>query len=796
MSDDQPKPYRDTAADYFRAGWQGVLPIRGKWPPPKGWTGTDAAMPSFADVLAWCDGSEGELNVGVRLPAHVLGIDVDDYGDKHGAATLAEHEARLGALPATWISTSRTDSVSGIRLFIVPEGMHWPGVLRGGCVDIIQLRHRYVMVPPSLHPEGRPYQWITPDGRTTADAIPHVADLPNLPQAWIDDLTGGQAAADIERADLGDAQTGTWLAEHGTGTPCEHMVRAASRAEAELLAPNASRHDAAIRATARVMRMIAEGHRGALAALEQVRQAFLRATGGDALRAGEWQRMISGAVRIAAVATVQDLDPCNAGVFGTGSSPLAAQKPSTFAPPTFSPGPLAAPVQSAQAVTAAVEAPSTQPSPFGTPSEAYSAPEAAPAEAEPTSWAPIDLGPILSGQYEDDHPVVLEREDGHALFYLGRVNGLIGPSESGKSWVALEAVRQELEAGWNVVYIDFEDTASGIVKRLRLLGVDPAILLERLAYIGPDEAPGPAQLADLAGALDELAPRLVVLDGFNAAMALSGLDLMSNTDATRFHQGLLKPITREDRALVYVDHTPKNKADESSGGIGAQAKRAMTSGCAIRVDKKDDFGPGVTGYLKLTVDKDRTGLVREFAAMAKYAGEAVIESEHGGPVSIAIQAYDPAEARAQVVEASASANERRVLDLLATHDLPLSKNGIEQAFKGNGMGSGKVREALKSLLAAGRIKVEKGHTADGKAADIVTIVELPGGVFGCSSGARLDEDGENDETCSSARLALRSGRTQDEHSDRSGKHNLVPTSDEDGDCVTDVRKVLKERGEL
>src|SRR5690242_5806382 len=157
-------PYRDAAADYYRAGWTGALPIRGKWPPPKGWTGTDGAVPSFADVFAWAEGPEGDLNIGLRLPAHVLGIDVDAYAQKRGAATLAEHEARLGKLPPTWISTSRDDGVSGIRLYIVPEGLHWPGVLPGGDVDVIQERHRYVMAPPSIHPEGRAYRWLTPDG--------------------------------------------------------------------------------------------------------------------------------------------------------------------------------------------------------------------------------------------------------------------------------------------------------------------------------------------------------------------------------------------------------------------------------------------------------------------------------------------------------------------------------------------------------------------------------------------------------------------------------------------------------
>lgn len=42
-----------------------------------------------------------------------------------------------------------------------------------------------------------------------------------------------------------------------------------------------------------------------------------------------------------------------------------------------------------------------------------------------------------------------------------RINGLLGPSESGKSWLALEAVRQVLPAAGRVVLLDFQDSVVG-----------------------------------------------------------------------------------------------------------------------------------------------------------------------------------------------------------------------------------------------------------------------------------------------------------------------------------------------
>jgi len=337
------------------------------------------------------------------------------------------------------------------------------------------------------------------------------------------------------------------------------------------------------------------------------------------------------------------------------------------------------------------------------PSESRSIPMrsvTADASGKRSSWWPIDLTPILTGEQTGTPPSILRRQDGAALFYLGRVNGLIGASESGKSWVALLAVSQELDDGNHVVYVDFEDTPKGVVGRLLKLGIKAEILAERFHYIGPAEAPMPDQFADLQAALAEHRPRLVVMDGVNAAMSLAGLELISNTDATKFFQFLLMPIVAEDRAIVYIDHTPKSKEDESLGGIGAQAKRAMTSGCAIRVDKKGDFGPGVTGYLKLTVDKDREGMVREIATGARMVGTAIISSD---PESTTIIIEVPESSTTEGGKFRPTFLMERVSAYLASAPLAsdTSKNAIVKAVRGNDRA---IFEALDRLVEDGNVE--------------------------------------------------------------------------------------------
>ena len=117
---------------------------------------------------------------------------------------------------------------------------------------------------------------------------------------------------------------------------------------------------------------------------------------------------------------------------------------------------------------------------------------------------------------------MLARADGQHLLYAGKINGIIGESESGKTWIALHAAAQALREGRRVLYLDFEDSAPGIVSRLKAAGASRGELAA-LTYTGPDESLHHAAAEDLRETLDTIRPDLVVVDGFNAAMQLLGL---------------------------------------------------------------------------------------------------------------------------------------------------------------------------------------------------------------------------------------------------------------------------------
>ncbi|MGV0699138.1 AAA family ATPase [Mycolicibacter sinensis] len=181
--------YAGAAPVYLEAGWAPFpLPAGQKLPPPVGATGRGNPLPSAADCHAWADDPRhAGGNTALRMPPTVVGIDVDDYGDKPGAATLAGWEFSWGQRPATWRSSARgADTVSGIYYYRIPAGVELSSNPDKG-VEIVQHHHRYAVVAPSQHPDtGRRYRWYDPAGQVCGP--PRVDQLPELPAAWLDGL--------------------------------------------------------------------------------------------------------------------------------------------------------------------------------------------------------------------------------------------------------------------------------------------------------------------------------------------------------------------------------------------------------------------------------------------------------------------------------------------------------------------------------------------------------------------------------------------------------------------------------
>lgn len=315
---------------------------------------------------------------------------------------------------------------------------------------------------------------------------------------------------------------------------------------------------------------------------------------------------------------------------------------------------------------------------------------------ERTSWWAVSLLVRVAQDAAVPHPTHLLRDDDVALLYAGKVNGLIGESESGKSWVLLLAVAQALVAGELVLLLDFEDAPPGIAARLRAMGV-PDECLERLHYAAPAEALGVLQATDLAEVLSR-GYTLIGVDGVNAAMTLLGYDLNSNTDATLFFTRLLRPMAATGATVATVDHVPKNVDARGKGGIGAQAKRAMMDGCCLLVEVVEPFGKGQNGILRLKVDKDRPGVVRGVSASSVLAGRVLLTSHDNGSLTLHIAAPD---LRSEEERSFAPIRRTGLMEKISRCLERVEKLGQNELVTEIGSKRDYVREALGSLVSEG-----------------------------------------------------------------------------------------------
>ncbi|BBZ55900.1 AAA family ATPase [Mycolicibacterium phocaicum] len=156
-----------------------------------GWNGYDRQIPTDATVSSWLDavaaeqakGKQGVLSLGIVLPPNVLGVDVDDYGDKHGLQTLASWADQFGMeLPATWTITARPGG-SGIRLYRKHSLDYYPKEIKGSDIEFLDSNHRYAMAPGSWHHTAARYCLYGPDGQQCKE-LPLPDQLPAFPSQY------------------------------------------------------------------------------------------------------------------------------------------------------------------------------------------------------------------------------------------------------------------------------------------------------------------------------------------------------------------------------------------------------------------------------------------------------------------------------------------------------------------------------------------------------------------------------------------------------------------------------------
>lgn len=578
MDIDTGGPFGAAWEAYRRAGWAGVLPLppgRKAWP-PRGFTGWAGVDPSRADIQAWLDDPRlgPAANIALHLPPGVYGLDVDNYAAKRGGIALAHLAAQCGPPPPTWVSSSRDDGVSGIRLYRaeLPSGRVWidEPAGRAAGIEAIHTGHRYAVVWPSVHPDtGKIYRWRLPSGLDALGMVPVWAELPYLSDAWIEALS--QPGEVRQGTQAGHDETVAVVTGWREGEPCERLTRAATRALGALAAGAAGApiHPAAEAGVWELVCLGHEGHVGARTALAEHYAAHLDARAardGEGARRGaegEWWRLVRGAVG-KLVGAPREVCDCEAWS-GAGV--------------TFTPEELGGP-------------------PAGTgPDLELSYPSVTNGQRDliaATTLSPAELmarprpEPVVSG-----------------LLYRDTLAWLIGRSGSYKSFLALDlaaAVASEAQRKWlgravyggPVLYVVAEGVG-GMGLRLQAWTERYGPMSERLRLLPravQSKSEGWPVLVELAR---QLAPALIVID--TQARISVGVNENSNTEVGELISRL-DELRSATRACVLTVHHIGRSGEDARGASALDGAQDTE----LKVERIG--GPGVR-RVRLSVDKQK-----------------------------------------------------------------------------------------------------------------------------------------------------------------------------------------------
>lgn len=264
----------DGAHQALKHGWHPIPVANDKTPAMVGVTGR-SGRDLTADELEQAFTLPGTVALGLRMPEGVIGIDVDQYDDKEGFTNLKTfmQEHNLPRLPDTWTSSSRARP-SGIRFYLVPEGIRFQGAPVPG-VEIIQRHHRHTMIAPSRHPKtGQPYRWITPDGETSHEP-PYCEQniIADLPAAWV------KALKDTRPQDTSLDTPTTWTNPNADQPAMSHELHGLVQWVTNT--PVGGRHDRALQALGALYRYDQQQHPGTKLAQTRIRTWFMQTVGHD-----------------------------------------------------------------------------------------------------------------------------------------------------------------------------------------------------------------------------------------------------------------------------------------------------------------------------------------------------------------------------------------------------------------------------------------------------------------------------------------------------------------------------------
>ena len=300
---------------YIQRGWTPPLPLPHgqKWPPPIGFTGGGAEIPTLEQVDIWCcEKTDG--NPALYLAEYddfaLLGVDIDNYAKKERPAGRAleviaevERRARCKFGPTFVLRIEPMAVKSGSTG--CPRGYSGEAGWRG--CDLIHHGHRYVNA--GVNPDtGTAEQWFDcASGRLLLEP-PRGQDFAELPAELVREMSRGDDFAMPTKAS--DAQAKHLLDNLPAGAMHPGVRDLMIRALSDLSGLNGSRHDATYGHVRDLVKYGGVGLTGTGTALALLKHEFVEAVWDTKDRnhstevaAGEFDRMRTDAARRVAALT-------------------------------------------------------------------------------------------------------------------------------------------------------------------------------------------------------------------------------------------------------------------------------------------------------------------------------------------------------------------------------------------------------------------------------------------------------------------------------------------------------------
>ncbi len=229
----------------------------------------------------------------------------------------------------------------------------------------------------------------------------------------------------------------------------------------------------------------------------------------------------------------------------------------------------------------------------------------------------VNVKQLLAEGLEPPAPTILPISDQLCLFYADAFNLVYGDTESGKTWLCLAAVVSTLNDGGRASIVDLDHNgAAALVDKLINLGVDIEILEDPTSF-RLYEPIDQLELKEVVQDQSAFKPDIVILDSLGEILPLFRANSNSADDFLTVHAEVIKPLERHGACVVVIDHLAKNADSRAQGPGGTGAKLRPVNGIALLVTVDRQFTPGSGGSSKLTLRKDRNGVVRSHYSTSK-----------------------------------------------------------------------------------------------------------------------------------------------------------------------------------